>query len=176
MLLCFLGVRSLKLAAGCAGFGLGSGLAAALGGGPIIAFLVGAAGAVGAVLLVALAARVGAFAVGGLGGGVIAASVYRSLPPDVNWHPALFTLAVLAVALLCGAMAQYLRGPLLRAITALAGAGLIVRGVVEAGPAFLGFLRDPITWVESLVALAVLLALGWAGFTAQRNRAEASRT
>jgi hypothetical protein len=44
----------------------------------------------------------------------------------------------------------------------------VIRGVVEAGPAFLGFLRDPATWVESVVALAALLALAWAGFTAQR--------
>lgn len=43
--LCFVGVRSLKLAGGSAGFGLGAGIAAALGGGPRTAFLVGATGA-----------------------------------------------------------------------------------------------------------------------------------
>jgi hypothetical protein len=79
-------------------------------------------------------------------------------------------LVVLAVALLCGAAVHHFRGPLLRAVTALAGAGLVIRGVVEAGPAFMGFLRSPATWVESLVALAALLALAWAGFATQHSR------
>jgi hypothetical protein len=59
-----------------------------------------------------------------------------------------------------------LRAPLLRAVTA----GLIVWGVVEAGPAFVGFLRSRTTWVQSLVALAALLAFAWAGFTTQLQR------
>lgn len=42
------------------------------------------------------------------------------------------------------------------------------------GPALLGFLRSPVTWVESVVApAAALLALGRAGFTTQRHQAPA---
>jgi len=172
VLLCFVGVRSLKLAGGSAGFGLGASIAAALGGGPLTAFLVGAAGAAGAVLLMGLMIRTGMFVVGGLAGGVIAANLYRTLPPTVAWHPSVVVMVVGACALLCGAAVHYLRTPLLRALTALAGAGLVIRGVVEAGPAFLGFLQNPATWVESLVALVALVALGWAGFTTQRQPAD----
>ncbi|TWF80137.1 hypothetical protein FHX44_116075 [Pseudonocardia hierapolitana] len=172
MLLCFVGARSLVLAAACAGFGLGSGLAAALGGGAVTAVLVGVGGGVGAVLLVRLALGTGPFVVGALAGGVVAASAYRTLPPTLSWPAPLVVLVVLAVAVLSGAAVHFLRAPLLRAVTALAGAGLIIRGVVEAGPAFLGFLRSPATWVESLVALAALLALAWVGFTTQRQRVD----
>jgi hypothetical protein len=174
MLLCFVGVRSLKLVGACAGFGLGSGLAAALGGGPVVAVVVGIGAAVGGVLAVALLVRTGLFVVGALAGGVIAAAGYRTLPQGTAWSPALVVLVVLAVALLCGATVAYARGPSLRVVTALAGAALVIRGVVEAGPAFLGFLRAPATWVESLVALAALLALAWAGFTTQRSRTRAT--
>ncbi|MCO1659886.1 hypothetical protein [Pseudonocardia humida] len=170
MLLCLIGVRSLKLVGACTGFGLGSGLAAALGGGAVVAFVVGVGAAVGGVLAVALLVRTGLFVVGALAGGVIAAAGYRTLPQGTSWNAGLVVLVVLAVALLCGAAVLYVRGPLLRAVSALAGAALVVRGVVEAGPAFLGFLRSPATWVESLVALAALLALAWAGFTTQRDR------
>jgi hypothetical protein len=176
MLLCFVGARSLKLVGACAGFGLGSGLATALGGGPVVAVLVGVGAAVGGVLAVVLLVRTGLFIVGALGGGLVAAAGYRTLPQGTAWHPGLVVLVVLAVALLCGAAVVYLRGPVLRAISALAGAALVVRGVVEAGPAFLGFLRSPATWVESLVALAALLALAWVGFVTQRDRARATGT
>ena len=84
-------------------------------------------------------------------------------------------LVVVTVALLAGALAHQLRRPLLRALTALAGAALIIRGIVEVGPAFLGFLRSPATWVESLVALAALLALAWAGYVTQRGEATSLR-
>jgi hypothetical protein len=175
MLLCFLGVRSLRLAAACAGFGIASGFAAILGAGPALAFVVGAAGAVGGILLVVFVVGVGPFVVGALAGGVLAASVIRTLPPEVGWRPGVATLVVVAVAALTGALVHYVRGPALRAVTALAGAGLVIRGVVEAGPAFLGFLRSPATWVESVVAFAALVALAWAGFSVQHGRADATR-
>jgi hypothetical protein len=135
MLLCFLGVRSRTLAAACAGFGLGSGFATALRGGALVAFLVGAG------VLVRLAIGAGAFAVGAMAGGVVAASAYRTLPPTVVWPAAPVVLVVAAAALLCGAAVHHLRGPLLRVVCALAGAALVVRGAVQAGPAFRGFLR-----------------------------------
>lgn len=175
MLLCFLGVRSVKLATGCAGFGLGVGLATALGGGAVAAFLVGAAVAVGALVLVTLVVRLSTFVIAALAGGVFAASAHRTLPAGVTWRPTLVVLVVVAVALLAGTLAHRLRHPLLRGLTALAGAALVIRGVVEAGPAFLGFLRSPATWVESLVALAALLALAWAGYVTQRGEATSLR-
>lgn len=80
-------------------------------------------------------------------------------------------IVVAAATLLCGAAVHYLRVPLLRACTALGGGDLVIRGIVEAGPAFLGFLRSPATWVESMVALAALLALAWTGFKTQPQSA-----
>lgn len=64
---------------------------------------------------------------------------------------------------------SHLRAPILQAIVAFASAGLVIRGVVDAGPALLGFPHSPVTWVESVVALAALLALSWARFTTQRQ-------
>ncbi len=171
ILLCFAGVRSLRLAAGCAGLGLGSGLALLLGAGPVLALIVGVAGAVGAVLLVRAALGLAASAVGALAGGVIAGSALRVLPAYTTLAPGLGTLLVIAGAVLCGALVHLLRVRVLRVLTALAGAGLIVRAVVELGPSFLEFLRAPATWVESLVALAAWLALAWAGLGAQRAQA-----
>lgn len=68
---------------------------------------------------------------------------------------------------------SHLRAPILQAITAVGGAGLVIRGVVDAGPALLGFLPSPVTRLESVVALAALLAPGWAGITTQRQQAPA---
>jgi hypothetical protein len=168
LLLCFLGVRSLKLAAACAGFGLAAELAAVGGAGPVPSFVVGAVGAAAGAVLVAVLVRVGVFVVGALAGGLIAVSVYRILPGSVAVPPGRVVVVVLLVALLCGAAMRYVRGPVVRAVTSLAGAALVVHAVVEGGPAFLGFLRNPATWVESVVALAALLALAWAGFVVQR--------
>jgi hypothetical protein len=171
VLLCFAGVRSVKLAAGCAGLGLGSGLALVLGAGPVLALIVGVAAAVGAVLLVRVAAGLASFVLGALAGGVAVGSAFRALPPAAYPSPALGILLILAGAVLCGAAVHALRHRVLRVLTAVAGAGLIIRGVVELGPAFLGFLRAPATWVESMVAFAAWLALAWAGLMAQRTRA-----
>jgi hypothetical protein len=175
LLLCFLGVRSLKLAAGCAGFGLAAELAATVGAGPLVSFVVGAAGAVAGAVLVTVLIRVGVFVVGALAGGVIAVSVYRILPGVVTVPPALVIVVVLLVAVVCGAAMRYVRGPAVRAVTSLAGAALVVHALVEGGPSFLGFLRNPATWVEAVVALAVLLGLAWAGFVVQRTGGAAAR-
>ncbi|MBL8926892.1 MAG: hypothetical protein JNM77_11735 [Pseudonocardia sp.] len=171
VLLCFTGVRSVKLAAACVGLGLGSGLALVLGAGPVLALIVGVAAAVGAVLLVRVAVGLASFVLGALAGGVAVGSAFRALPPAAYPSPALGTLLILAGAVLCGAAVHVLQDRLLRVLTAVAGAGLVVRGVVELGPTFLGFLRAPTTWVESVVAVAAWLALAWTGLTAQRDRA-----
>lgn len=175
LLLCFAGVRFLRIAGACAGFGIGSGLVTSLGGSAVVALVVGVAAAIGVVVLMRLLAGLATFVLGAVGGAVLAVSLYRTLPEQVTWNPALVVLFVLAVAGLAGLLVRYLRGPILRAVLALAGAGLIIRAVVELGPSFLGFLRAPATWVESLVALAALLALAFFGFAAQREHAPVAR-
>lgn len=175
MLLCFLGVRFVKVAAACAGFGLGGGLAVALGGGPGTVFVVGAGGAVGGIVLVTLLAGLTAFAIGALAAALFVVGAFRTLPAGVDLHTGVLVLLVCAVGLLGGGLTHLLRDPLLRAFTALGGAALVVRGVVEAGPAFLGFLGSPATWVESVVAFAALLALAWAGLVTQRSGAPSAR-
>lgn len=169
LLLCFGGARSLRLAAGCAGFGMGSVLADALGAGPLTIVLVGAAGAAGALAIAGLLVGTGFFVVGALAGGAIAAAWFRTFSV-LGWSPTLVVIVVLAAALLGGVGATQVRSPVLAVVTALAGAGLAIRGVVALAPSLLGFLREPGTLFGSLVATAVWLALAVAGWTAQRRR------
>lgn len=172
LLLCLTGVRSLRLAAACAGFGMGSVLAEALGARPLTVVLVGAAGAVGALLAAGLLVRTGFFVVGALAGGAIAAAGFRTFSV-IGWSPTLIVIVVLAAALLGGVGATQVRSPVLVVVTALAGAGLALRGVATLLPSLLGFLREPGTLLGSVVATAVWLALAAAGWAAQRRRAPA---
>ncbi|WP_300016665.1 hypothetical protein [Pseudonocardia sp.] len=171
LLLCFTGARSLRLAAACAGFGMGSVLADALGAGWLGVLLVGAAGAVGALVLAGLVVQTGFFVVGALAGGAIAAAAFRTFSL-VEWSPTLVVIVVLSAALLGGVGATQVRSPVLAVVTALAGAGLALRGAVTIAP-FLGFLREPDTLFGSLVATAVWLVLAVAGWTAQRRSGRA---
>lgn len=173
LLLCFTGARSLRLAAACAGLGMGSVLADALGAGPLGVLLVGAAGAVGALLLAGLLVQTGFFLVGALAGGAIAAAGFRTFSV-VGWNPTLVVIVVLAAALLGGVGATQVRSPVLAVVTALAGAGLAVRGAVTLAPSLLGFLREPATLFGSLIATAVWLALAVAGWGAQGRAGRAS--
>lgn len=175
LLLCFTGARSLRLAAGCAGFGMGSVLADALGAGPLTIVLVGAAGAAGALLLAGLLVQTGFFVVGAVAGAAIAAAWFRTFSV-IGWSPTLMVIVVLAAALLGGIGATQVRSPVLAVVTALAGAGLAIRGAVTLGPSFLGFLREPDTLVGGLIATAVWLALAVAGWTTQRRAGRASVT
>jgi hypothetical protein len=169
LLLCFVGARSLRLAAACAGFGAGSLLADAFGAGWLTVVLVGAAGAVAALVLVGLVVRAGFFVVGAAAGGAVAAAWFRTFAV-VAWSPALIVIVVLALALLGGLGATQARSPVLAVATALAGAALAVRGLTAAGPAFLGFLHEPTTLLGGVVATAVWLALAVAGLLTQRRR------
>lgn len=169
LLLCFTGARSLRLAAACAGFGMGSVLADALGAGPLAVLVVGAAGAAGALVLAGLLVRTGFFVVGAVAGGAIAAAWFRTFSV-IGWSPTLIVIVVLAAALLGGVGATQVRSPVLAVVTALAGAGLAVRGAVALLPTLLGFLREPETLVGSLVSSAVWLAIAVAGWFAQRRR------
>lgn len=172
LLLCVTGARSLRLAAACAGFGMGSVLADALGAGPFAVLLVGAAGAAGALVLAGMLVQTGFFVVGAVAGGAIAAAWFRTYSV-VGWSPTLVVIVVLAAALLGGAGANQVRSPVLAVVTALAGAGLAVSGAVTLLPSLLGFLREPDTLLGSLVSSAVWLALAAAGWTAQRRRVAA---
>lgn len=174
LLLCFTGVRWLRLAAACAGFGLGGVLADALGGSPLTVLLVGAAGAVGALLAAGLLVRAGFFVVGAVAGGAVAAIWFRTFAL-VDRSAALVVIVVLAAALLAGAAATRARSPVLALVTALAGAGLAVRGAVVLAPTLLGFLREPTTVLGSLVATAVWLGLALAGWTTQRRSGRGRR-
>ena len=174
LLVCFTGARSIRLAAGCAGFGAGSVLVDALGGGTVTALVVGAAGAVGAVVLTGLVVGAGFAVVGALAGAAVVAAWFRTFSV-VGWSPTLVLVVVLAGALLGAVGAAQARSPVTAIVTALGGAALALRGVVELGPAFLGFLRDAETVAGGVVATVVWLALAGAGWATQRRRA-AGRT
>lgn len=165
LLLCFAGARSVRLAAVCAGVGLGAAVAAAVGGGLLASLVVAAAGGVGAVLLVAFVARVSLFVLGALAGGVVGLVIATSLYLAV---PAL--LVVVGVAALAGGVAlNRVRVPLLAVGTAVAGAGLVVTAVARLSP--LSFLQEPGTAGQSVLRVALWLAVAVAGWLTQRRRA-----
>ncbi len=167
-LLCFAGVRVLRLAAACAGFGLGVVVAAVLGAGVPLALVCGALAGVLALVLAGVLVRGGFFLLGVLGGGLVAASWFRTFSM-VGTSPAIVLIVVLAAALVGGIGAARAGSAVLVVVTALAGSGLLLRGAVAVGPAFLGFLHDPTTLVGAVVAAAVWLALAVAGVVVQRR-------
>jgi hypothetical protein len=80
-------------------------------------------------------------------------------------------LVVLAAALLGGALVRRIRDPLLRGLTALAGAALVICGVVEAGPAFLGFPAQPgdLGGKPRRVGRSARAGLGWVHHATRRD-------
>jgi hypothetical protein len=169
LLLCFAGVRTMRLAAACAGFGFGVVIATVFGAGVVGVLASGVLLAVAALVVAGVLVRASFFFVGALGGGLIAASWFRTFAV-VPMSIALMVIIVLAAALIGGAGATRAGSTVLVAVTALAGAGLVIRGLVALGPSFIGFLRDPTTVFGALVATAAWLALAAAGFAVQRRR------
>jgi len=169
LLLCFAGVRTMRLAAAAAGFGLGVVIATVFGAGVLGVLLTGVLMGVAALVVAGALVGAGFFVVGALGGGLIAASWFRTFAM-MSTSVALTVLIVLVAALVGGAGAAWAGGTVLVAVTALAGAGLILRGIVTLGPSFIGFLRDPATVFGALVATLVWVALAVLGFVVQRRR------
>ena len=168
LLVCFAGARSVRVAAACAGFGTGSVLVDALGGGVLASVVVGASGAVAGVLLTGLVVRTGFAVVGALAGAAVVAAWLRTFSV-VGFSPVLVLVLVLAGALLGGVGASQVRSPITAVVTALGGAALALRGVVELGPAPLAFLRDAETVAGGVVATVVWVALAAAGWATQRR-------
>lgn len=166
--LCFFGTRSLKLTAVAVGFALGAALAEALGASVTIALLVGVAGAIVGLLAVSFVVRWTVFVVGALAGGTVAASLYRHFTPGEG-SALLVVIVVGAVALITGFVADRFRDRLLAAITALAGASLILTGLGELFPSALGFLDDPDEPAQSLLTAVIWLVLSAAGWSYQRR-------
>ncbi|HEY0813862.1 MAG TPA: hypothetical protein VGE11_11345 [Pseudonocardia sp.] len=169
LLLCFAGVRTMRLAAAAAGFGLGVVVATVFGAGVLGVLLIGVLMGVAALVVAGAVVGAGFFVVGALGGGLIAASFFRTFAM-VGTNVALMLLIVLVAALVGGAGAAWAGSTVLVAVTALAGAGLVIRGIVTLGPSFIGFLRDPTTVLGALVATLAWLALAVLGFVVQRRR------
>lgn len=173
LLLCFAGGRTLRLGAFCAGAGLGVSLAGAAGAGLVGRLLVGAAGGLGALLLATVVVGTALVVVGSLAGGVLAVAVLQTTHPR-GWGIGVVIGIVLVVALVCGLGVLRFRRPLAEVLTAVGGAGLVLQGVVVLGPSAIAFLRQPTTWIGSLVATAAWLALAAAGRQTQRRRSATS--
>ena len=169
LLLCFAGFRALRVAAVGVGFGFGALVAGALGAGVVLTLIIGVAVGVGALALANLLVGWGLFVVGSLSGGVIAASWFRTYSL-ISWNPTVVVIAVLVVAVICGIGATRAQGVVLMAVTALAGAGLILRGLTALDPSFFGFLHDPQTAGANLIVALIWLAVAAAGWGIQRRR------
>jgi hypothetical protein len=169
LLLCFAGVRMMRLAAVCAGFGVGVVIATVFGAGVVGALIAGVLVGVAALVVAGALVRAGFFLVGAFGGALVAASWFRIFSV-VSTNTALIVIVVLVAALIGGVGATRAESTVLVAVTALAGAALIIRGLVAVGPSFIGFLHDPTTVLGALLATVACLALAAAGFAVQRRR------
>ena len=148
LLLCFTGARSLRLAAACAGFGVGSVLADALGAGPLVVVLVVLGSIYGGVTGITEAA----------GMGVVAVLIFIVLRGEFTWD--LFYQSLQRTFKSTGTILMVTFGA-----TALAGAYSIA-----GGPAYVANLitgADLAPFVVILVMMGIFLVLGalmdWVG-------------
>lgn len=163
LVLCFFGVRSLRLTGFLVGFTLAAALADVVGANPLVALIVGVAGGVGGFLLVSLVFRASLWLLGGLTGGTIAVTLYRHLFPGEGTALAVVVFMV-AAGLICGFLTDHYRRPVLAVVTAIGGAGAALGAVGAIWPASTDFLRVPATTAQSAIggaAWALLAAAGW---------------
>ena len=168
LVLCFAGVRSLRLTGLCAGFALAWATAEVLGASVPVGLVIAVAGAIGGLVLISLVFRFAMWVLGGLAGATIAIKVYAHV--GLGQGSALVAvLLAAAVGLIVGFLADRHRAPLLAAVTALSGASVILNALATLAPTGFTFLAEPITRTQSLIASGAWLILALAGWLVQRR-------
>lgn len=166
--LCFLGIASLHWAVLASGFGAGWLLADLFTTSVSVAFLVAAAAAVIAWVLVTLVFKVASFVVGLVAGALVGARLFAAAGGR-GTSVLLAVVVVVAVALVTGLLADRYRARALLWATALGGAGLILSGAGLVWPGGLGFLRDTGPGWQQVLSTVIWLALAVAGWATQRR-------
>jgi len=168
LVLCFFGVRSLRLTGFLVGFALAATLAGVLGADPLIALIIGIAGGIAGFVIFILVFRFGIWLIGGLVGAVIGVRFYQHFLLG-RGNALVLVLFLFAVGLICGFLADHYRQPVLAVLTAAAGASAILTGLGQVWPPVLGFLQQPRTPSQSLVATTAWIVLAVAGWLVQRS-------
>ena len=168
LVLCFVGVKSLPIAALASGFALGWLITEPFNASLGVAFVVALATAVVAWLVATFVFRAALFFVGLIGGAVIGAKLFGLLQGD-DHSVVLAVIFVAAVAFIGGIATQRFHTTVLIWVCALAGAGLVLSGIGRAFPDALGFLRTPVSTAQTTLAAVVWLGLAIAGWLTQRR-------
>jgi hypothetical protein len=121
LILCFGGVRSLRLTGFLVGFALAALLADVLGADPLISLIIGVAGGIAGFVLLTLAFRFSLWLIGGLVGAVIGVRAYLHFFLGEG-NALVLALFLFAVGLICGFLAVHFRQPVLAVLTAAGGA------------------------------------------------------
>ena len=168
LVLCFFGVRSLRLTGYLVGFALAATVAEIIGADPLIVLIIGIAGGIAGFVLFILVFRFGVWLIGGLVGAVIAARFYQHFFLGQG-NALVLVLFLFAVGLICGFLADRYRQPVLAILTAAAGASATLTGLGQVWPSVLGFLQQPITPSQSWVATGAWIVLTVTGWLVQRS-------
>jgi len=168
LILCFAGVRSLRLTGFLLGFALAALLADVLGADPLISLVIGAAGGIAGFVLLTLVFRFSLWLIGGLVGGVVGVRAYQHFFLGEG-NALVLVLSLFAVGLIFGFLADHFRQPVLAMLTAAGGASVTLTGLGHLWPTVLGFLRQPLTPGQSVIAAAAWLLLAVAGWIVQRR-------
>jgi hypothetical protein len=168
LVLCFAGVRSLRLTGLCAGFALAWMIAELFGASIPVGLVIAVAGAIGGLVLISLVFRFAMWVIGGLAGATIAIKIYAHVGMGQGSALVAVLLAA-AVGLIVGFLADRHRDPLLAAVTALSGASVILNALAALAPTGFAFLGEPVTRTQSVIASGVWLILAIAGWLVQRR-------
>ena len=168
LILCFGGVRSLRLTGFLVGFALAALLAEVLGADPLISLIIGVAGGIAGFVLLTLVFRFSLWLIGGLVGAVIGIRAYLHFFLGEG-NALVLALFLFAVGLICGFLAVHFRQPVLAVLTAAGGASVTLTGLGHLWPTVLGFLRQPVTPAQSAMAAAAWILLAVAGWVVQRR-------
>ncbi|GAA4472372.1 hypothetical protein GCM10023094_04470 [Rhodococcus olei] len=166
-LLCFYGIRSLHLAVLAVGFGLGWLIADLFNPSVSALFLFALIGAVTAWVVTTLVFKFSTFFIGGLAGAMVGARAADVLQPgENNW--ALSGIVIVAFAVAAAFLADKFRARALLWLTSIGGASMILDGLGRTTDA-LGFLHNPTSAWQQVVATAAWIALSVAGWMTQRR-------
>jgi hypothetical protein len=168
LILCFFGVRSLRLTGFLVGFALAALLADAFGANPLITLIVGLAGGIAGFLLLILIFRFSLWIIGGLVGAVIGVRVYQHFFLGEG-NALVLVLFLIAVGLICGFIADRYRQPVLAVLTAAGGASVTLAALGHLWPSVLGFLKQPLTPAQSAIAALAWIVLAVFGWIVQRS-------
>jgi hypothetical protein len=167
IVLCFFGIGSLHVAILASGFGLGWLLADLFGAADGTALLIALGTAIIGWVLVTLVFKVASFFVGVITGALIGARLAAVLTPGSS-NIALAVVAVVAVAVAFGFLADRYRGRVLLCAMAIGGAGLVLSSLGRLWPDTLGFLDHPQTGIDQITASVLWFALATGGWLTQR--------